>query len=687
MRKFIILLLLAVFPIGFSVQGKKIKRPDSYAFTRGMEAFHDEDYEEAFEWLNKELAEHPDNGYAHFYMGCIRFFNDEYGRACTEMESALKNIPKKDKEWRSLVYSSRARVYTSMQDTVSALKDLEQAIKTDPKNPDFYETRAQIYYEQDNYPLSNADYDQMIALDPGDTMGYMGKGRNAKSQQRWDEALDLFNYVIKLAPDYSSGYSFRAETLAGLERWNEATDDIIKALDIDGDDKAFYLMVTAPEEGYRLLKSKLKIQMAKQPGNRYWPYCIAMLEQENKNYAEAIDYYQQAHKLDANAIFLNNIAECYKELHQYRKALDYTEQALEMSPDDYSALNLKADILSRLGRFDESIVERSKIISQYPESVLSYLSRAENLMDAHRYNEAIEDYNTVTVLVPSLEDSPYLLMRRGDAYRLSGKKDLADRDYNNLLVAEKDSVLNSRSCSPFAYTGLGNYDKAVETMQYIVDNNPDDKDRNLYNLACIFSRAGRKEEAVNILKSAAENGNLDLARVKTDYDFDNLRDLPEFVSLIKILEESDEEEKTVEDPDDASSYEVIEVPFTREGGVTKVQCDINGLPLHFVFDTGAADVTISMVEANFMLKNGYIKPSDIVGSARYIDANGDINEGTVLNIQNVNFGGLQLDNVRASVVRNQKAPILLGQSVLGRLGKIEIDNTDSKLKITHRIQK
>ena len=40
-------------------------------------------------------------------------------------------------------------------------------------------------------------------------------------------------------------------------------------------------------------------------------------------------------------------------------------------------------------------------------------------------------------------------------------------------------------------------------------------------------------------------------------------------------------------------------------------------------------------------------------------------------------------DVRASVVRNQKAPLLLDQSVLGRLGKIEIDNNKNVLKITH----
>lgn len=114
-----------------------------------------------------------------------------------------------------------------------------------------------------------------------------------------------------------------------------------------------------------------------------------------------------------------------------------------------------------------------------------------------------------------------------------------------------------------------------------------------------------------------------------------------------------------------------------------MKCDINGLPLHFVFDTGASDVTISMVETTFMMKNGYLNANDVVDSLRYMDANGDVSVGTIINLKNVIFGGLDLYNVRASVVRNQKAPLLLGQSVLGRLGKIEIDNSKNVLIITH----
>ena len=85
-----------------------------------------------------------------------------------------------------------------------------------------------------------------------------------------------------------------------------------------------------------------------------------------------------------------------------------------------------------------------------------------------------------------------------------------------------------------------------------------------------------------------------------------------------------------------------------------------------------------------MLKNDYLKPSDITGKQNYMNANGDITEGTVINLRKVNFGGLELTKIKASVVKNQTAPLLLGQSVLSRLGRIEIDNTAKILKITYK---
>ena len=119
-------------------------------------------------------------------------------------------------------------------------------------------------------------------------------------------------------------------------------------------------------------------------------------------------------------------------------------------------------------------------------------------------------------------------------------------------------------------------------------------------------------------------------------------------------------------------------------GVYEIPCTINGLQLKFIFDTGASDVSISSVEAAFMLKNGYLKDKDIVGKAYYSTATGEIHEGTKVILREIKIGDAILRDVEASVTHSQQAPLLLGQSVMERFGVIAIDNTTSKLTIKQR---
>lgn len=119
----------------------------------------------------------------------------------------------------------------------------------------------------------------------------------------------------------------------------------------------------------------------------------------------------------------------------------------------------------------------------------------------------------------------------------------------------------------------------------------------------------------------------------------------------------------------------------EHSGIYTVPCKVNGLSLKFIFDTGASSVSISKSEAIFMLKNGYLSKNDIIGSQQFQTASGDILEGTRIIIRKIEVGGLVLRNVEASVVHSDNAPLLLGQSVLSRLGKIQIDYNSSTLTI------
>lgn len=121
------------------------------------------------------------------------------------------------------------------------------------------------------------------------------------------------------------------------------------------------------------------------------------------------------------------------------------------------------------------------------------------------------------------------------------------------------------------------------------------------------------------------------------------------------------------------------VRMTKEGGVYTMPCEVNGLKLRFIFDTGASDVSISFTEAMFMLKNGYLAKSDIKGSTYYQIANGDIVEGTTINLRTIKIGNRYLYNVDASIVHSTSSPLLLGQSALKKLGKFSFDYSNNTL--------
>lgn len=117
------------------------------------------------------------------------------------------------------------------------------------------------------------------------------------------------------------------------------------------------------------------------------------------------------------------------------------------------------------------------------------------------------------------------------------------------------------------------------------------------------------------------------------------------------------------------------------GDTYLIPCKLNGLKMDFIFDTGASEVSISLTEALFMFKNGYLKESDITGTQNYSIANGDIVEGTTIIIRELEFEGVKLYNIKASISHEMKAPLLLGQSALSQLGTIQIDYKNDILTI------
>lgn len=652
---------------------------NSYNMKRAYEALEEEDYKQAEQFLAAELEAYPKNGYAWYFASVLEYQLKSYGDALTTINEAIRYLPKKDKGFMAMAYSVRGQIYSDLDNAEAALNDYNKAIKYNPKAESGYEKRSQLYYELGNYELSNEDYKTLIYLDPGSTLAYMGVGRNFYAQERYEDAIAFFEYVIKLDNEYARAYSYRARCYIGLERYSEAVDDVITAININSDGLASELIFDLASLSLTELVAKIKVQCLKEKSDSFWPTILGMMYEHVDQYEKAIDQYKSIIKKSDDIILKSRIAICYERLGEYSYALDYINWAIESDSTDCDFMMTKANILYEMGKAKEAIDQLGKYIECDPESYYGYYRSGffkDNIKDV---DGAIEDYTMSIILNPKYT---YAYLGRADMYALKGDTTLSKKDYETVII--QDTVPSLNSCAHYAFHALGENEKAIDFMNRIIELDTTYAG-SYYDVACLYSRMGDKDKSIEALRTSFEKGYRRFSHIENDDDLDNVRTMPEFIELYNTYKQKYENGGVVEEENNKEfTEEVVEVPFTQEGGVYKVKCSINNLPLYFIFDTGASVVSISNLDAAFMFKNNYLSQKDIEGTQRFSTADGNISEGTIINLNKVEFGGISLTNIKASVVNSQQAPLLLGQSVLKKLGRYEIDNDRKVIKIYYK---
>lgn len=672
------LLLKTIFPC---LADKKEDYQSTYHFQRALELLKEDKHEEAIASLKKELADHKDNGYAYVWLASIQNQEEETGEALMNVNKAMKYLGKKD-DMYEFCYYLRSKIYTKLGENQKALDDLNTSVSLFPKSASAYENRAGYYLNLDDFDLANRDFLTMIELDPGNIYGYMGSGICLRCLMRHEEAIAKFDYVLKLSPSHSRAYAQRAYCYCLLKKYTEAAADNVKALDIDGDDMAFDNLKSLADSAFEVIDFKLKVHQMLQPNNYYWPYCRGMIHEYKEKYKEAILLYEECKNIKFNPMVMRRISACQYQLGHFAEALQANQEGLDADSTIYNLIMDKALYLDELGRSEEAIAEYTHAIELAPDNAYGYQMRGWVKEHTGDTVGAIEDYSMAIMTDPDLI---YVRYSRGKLYLKTGQQELAKKDFEFVVSTDTDS--SDYQAAFYAWFYLGDLEKAKAAMDCFLK---DDSKENYYEAACLYALMDEKDTAIKYLQSALEKGFVRFYHMRRDTDLNNLRSMPEFQDLMDRFNPTSADRSAIESQEvvpDSLAEKVEEISFSHEGGVTKVKCSINDLPLHFIFDTGASDVSISSVEATFMLKNGYLSSKDIAGTQNYLTADGSITEGTVINLRKVNLGSLELDNVKASVIKNQKAPLLLGQSVLQRLGKIEIDNSRMMLKVTHKVKR
>lgn len=664
---------------------QKNKSENDYNLQKAYEVLNEENDEaKGLDLVNKQLLETPDNTEALLLRARLLRRKRDFGQALQDINHALKvNKPKKTEIATSTLHWWKAYIYRDMFDLTNAAASFRTAYELAQKdNKENLQSIAfdygQALYNLDDLVGSDKVYNKMLAEDEADQGAMIGLARNMIKRGQYEGAIEMLDKCKRYDADYAEIYRFMMQAYekmgentkaidAGLE-WFEKSDDASSSA-------LLHLLVQRANYAEGNIKSRAK----KSENPFQWKALLCQFYEDTHKYAEAVKAYDELESEFGHYDQINVYrSECYSELGLNDMAIADISKIME-NEAEWETLCRRADYYRLAGDVDSAIADLTSAIEDSPEIGFTYYRRGWCYEMKGEKKKALDDYNTG---IEMTSEYPYLYLMRGEMFLQDGSKADAFSDFEKVL--QLDTLADGGSCRMYALHFLGKDKEAEEWMDRIIESDPEDAG-NYYDQACLYSRMGRLEESLSALRISFEKGYRSFSHIRLDDDMDAVRELPEFKTLIEEYEAKHAEylkefELSMPDKDES----VTEIAVKRNpGGTFEIPCDINGLQLQMIFDTGASDVTISSVEANFMLKNGYLSEKDVKGKKYYQIANGEISAGTVITLREVKIGDAVLRNVDASVVKSQKAPLLLGQSAMERFGTITIDNINNKLLIKH----
>lgn len=659
--------------------------PQTYNLQSGINYYEEEKFDEALVFLKKEIAQNPKEGKAYYYLALINVEKETYSQGLTQVNLALTNLNPSD-TLVAYAWKLKGDIYNHLDDLEKFEASYVKAIDINPNEIAFYYGRAYGYVGFKQYAKAIADLNKILALDEGNIRARNLMANIYLSQEKFDEVIKVSDRIIKLDPTFALAYDDRAYAYYKLGKYDLAIIDSYTAL--TQEDKSSRMrnnFITFSKKNFTLGLAKISALIKEFPQKDLWLYVRSQIYRYKKDYKNALIDFSKIFEIIPEKYenyYYSERAALYSEMGMHDKAItDFTKSIALDSSSAYDFGN-RGDEFRLLGNYTAAIADFDKAIELYPEESWFYYRRGwikdEFLKDP---DGGLADY---TSGIEIDRNYAYTYLHRGRLYAKHYKDTLrANADFRQVILL--DTVVGSSgNARHYAYFELGQNDKAKAWMNKTLLQFPEDG--NYYDAACLYSLMKLYPQSIAYLDTAFTKGYRDFEHLSKDDDLDNVRNLPEFKSLITRWKAKFSSTKPVANVGEKSANMIAGtyiIPFKPDaGGTYEVKSKINGLPLNMTFDTGASDILISQTEVDFMLKNGYLNEQDFIGTNNYYTANEEKIEARTVMLRQVEIGGLILRNVRAAVIKNRKAGMLFGQSALSRYGKITIDNQKKQIILT-----
>jgi tetratricopeptide (TPR) repeat protein len=295
-------------------------------------------------------------------------------RGLRALRSCLRGDPEAGfAEWAEVVADApnvaspfvlRAR-WTMGTDPAAALSDFDRAAAAEPTNPIVYARRGDCHAALGDQDRALANYRRAVALDPSlfDVHHLMARVFAARGDHA--EALAAYDRAIHLAPRYVDFYLGRAETRQQLGDWKGAVGDYDRVLALDAS------RVDARSQ------RALALARAGDLGTSLDEMDALLDELDDGEDGPATG---EAHSM---------MGHIHLMLGHHAPAIELLTRALELSPDDVSALSRRGDAYWKSRDYERALADFDRAVALAPGDPEHHGGRAKSLAGLERWPEAV----------------------------------------------------------------------------------------------------------------------------------------------------------------------------------------------------------------------------------------------------------------------------------------------------------
>lgn len=362
-----------------------------------------------------------------------------------------------------------------------AYKIFTDIIESGENRKEAYFYRGKLLHKIGKLEKAYEDFKNVLKIKPDTPEIYFLLGRCCISLENYEEAVEYFEkgstksqYNQGIRVLLNSAYNFYKDIL--IENIaEEPTNSNLKYKLAE-----IYFKLEDFEECSKLLSELIKVSEV--TSNTYYLYCQVLLLQNNIKLAfstacKALELYRNNYKL---SFFKADILD---RLGRYEEAISQYDLVLDIKKNDAVAYNNKACILNKLNKYNEALQSAVEAIKLDSNLAYAYENKAKALLGMEMYEECIEACNS------SLNIYKYLVETYSIKIKALFNTKQKDEAFETYYRACELGIKNSKLYFEMGYyfEKNKNYDKAVEYCDLAIELDKDFVGAYLCKGMCYYS--------------------------------------------------------------------------------------------------------------------------------------------------------------------------------------------------------